>query len=100
MVVGLLRNSETGMQTHNRLTLLEAVAVLRVLQAQRVGIKYFNWGLSRKVSGRLCWRVPPRETTNDERAKHRALKEPDDIKQRKTQQKWMKSQGTESEYRI
>jgi len=66
MVVELLRNSEIGMQTRDRLTLLEAVAVERVLQTARVVHKYFYWGLSRKVSCRLCWRVNPRKTTIDD----------------------------------
>jgi len=59
MVVELLRNSEIGMQTRDHLTLLEAVAVVRVLQTPRVVHKYFYWGLSRKESGRLCRCVPP-----------------------------------------
>jgi len=59
MIVELLRNSEICMQTLDHLTLLEAVAVVRVLQTPRVVHKYFYWGLSRKVSGRPCWRVPP-----------------------------------------
>jgi len=61
MVVELLRNSEIGMQTRDRLTLLEAVAVARVLQTARVVHKYFYWGLSRKVSCWLCWRVNPQK---------------------------------------
>jgi len=44
MVVGLLRNSEIGMQTRNRLILLEAVAVVRVLQTPRAGLKHFLLG--------------------------------------------------------
>jgi len=49
------------MQTRDRLTLLEAVAVVRVLQTLRVVHKYFYRGLSRKLSGRLCLRVPPKK---------------------------------------
>jgi len=64
MVVELLRISEIGMQTRGRLTLLEAVAVARVLQTPREVHKYFYAGLSRKASGRLCWRVPPQKKNN------------------------------------
>ena len=44
MVVGLLRSSEISMQTRDRLTLLEAVAVVRVLQTPRVVHKNFIGG--------------------------------------------------------
>jgi len=64
MDVELLRNSEIGMQTRDHLILLGAGPVVRALQTLRVVHKYFYWGLSRKVSGRLCWRVPPQKNSN------------------------------------
>jgi len=41
MVVGLVHNSEIGMHTRDRMTLLEAVAVVRVLQTPYVVHEYF-----------------------------------------------------------